>query len=57
VRVILPNPSINNPATTFISIFSASSFVQKDSNISYRVVGVPSRVFPGLGLRRVPINR
>ena len=56
-RIIIPNASIRNPSATFIPLFSSANFVRKDRNMSYRVVGVPSRVFPGLGLRRVSTNR
>jgi hypothetical protein len=58
-------PITNTAAATYISAFStpassnASNAQQSSASTSgqnFRVVGVPSRVFPGLGLRLVPTN-
>ncbi len=48
------NPANFSSPATFIQSFSKPISLPVVTSGSYRVVGLPSRVFPGLGLRYVP---
>ncbi|WP_446410603.1 hypothetical protein [Coleofasciculus sp.] len=51
-----PSPGENSSTSQSHSSSHAQESGDSNESVTYRAVGVPSRVFPGLGLRWVPVN-
>ncbi|MEQ9667324.1 MAG: hypothetical protein RLO19_03100 [Coleofasciculus sp. G2-EDA-02] len=51
-----PSPGESSSTSQSHSSSHSQESADNTESVTYRVVGVPSRVFPGLGLRWVPVN-